>query len=175
MYYTRNTDLGSYQPTDGIWSHGSRWVLRIMCQVRREEGLGHILKVYHYLRIDNLRRLSWRSQRRRTEIRRTWFCRRQTNRMLQERGSVGCVRYIWELMTGKGPLSFTIRGQSIGECNFSGVWGEEDWLQSLREWFIGNLLFAFFPQIPLADFSTWVTLWLVQRGSSYWTLSFLSL
>ena len=43
--------------------HGSRWVLRIMCQVRREEGLGHILKVYHYLRIDNLRRLSWRNQR----------------------------------------------------------------------------------------------------------------
>lgn len=119
--------------------------------MRREEGLGHYSQGIPLFKDWQSEEIELRSQRRRTEIRRTWFCRRQTNRMLQ-RGSVGCVRYIWELMTGKGPLSFTIRGQSIGERNFSGVWGEEDWLQSLREWFIGNLLFAFFSTDPTSWF-----------------------
>lgn len=100
-------------------------VLRMMCQVRREESLGHSLTIQHYLMTDKYEQTEMVKSERWSQIQETMvlFKPKEQNVSRMRKGQL-CQIHLRD-NDRKVPVGFCNK-KSIGECNFSGVGREKD-------------------------------------------------
>lgn len=96
-----------------------------MCQVRREESLGHSLNIQHYLMTDEYEETELVEPQRWSQIQETMVSFKPKEQNVS-RMRKGLLCQIHPRDNDRNVLIGFCNKKSIGECNFSRVWGEKD-------------------------------------------------